>query len=96
MIVLLAPNTTVNLPFLFILIKKVWIYVYECLVCMDVPVTYACLVPLGVRRQYWSPGAGIRDGCKLPHRCWELLTPGPLQEQQALLTSESSLQSLTS
>lgn len=45
MIVLLAPNAPVSLEFLSILIKNVWISVYECLVCMDVCVTYACLVP---------------------------------------------------
>lgn len=38
-----------------------------------------------------SLGTGVTDDCEPPHWCWEL-NPGPLQEQQVLLTAESSLQ----
>ena len=31
-----------------------------------------------------SPATGSTNGCRLPSRCWEI-TPGPLEEQPALL-----------
>lgn len=36
-----------------------------------------------------SPGMGVRDGCELPCRCWEL-NWGPLQKVR--LTAEPFLQ----
>ena len=38
-----------------------------------------------------SSGAGVTNGCELPCGCREL-NPGPLEEQQVLLTDEPSLQ----
>jgi hypothetical protein len=38
-----------------------------------------------------SPGTGVTDRCELPCGCWEL-SPGPLEEQPVLLTTEPSLQ----
>jgi hypothetical protein len=37
------------------------------------------------------PGTDVKDGCELSCECLELNT-GPIQEQQVLLTAESSLQ----
>ena len=37
-----------------------------------------------------SPGTGVKGGCELTCACWEP-NLGPLQEQQMLLTTESSL-----
>lgn len=37
-----------------------------------------------------SPGTGVRDGCDLPHRCWES-NLGPIQEQVLLTTEPSPL-----
>lgn len=37
-------------------------------------------------------GTGVTDGCKSPNGCWKQ-NLGPLEEQTALLTAESSLQS---
>ncbi|XP_021087116.1 nocturnin isoform X2 [Mesocricetus auratus] len=41
-----------------------------------------------------SLGTGIKHGCEPPYGHWEL-NPGPLQEQQSILTEESSLQHYT-
>jgi hypothetical protein len=40
-----------------------------------------------------SSGTGVMDIYEPPYRYWEQ-KPGPLQEQQVLLTTESSLQTL--
>lgn len=42
------------------------------------------------RREHWSPGTGIIDGCDLPSGCWE---SNPLEMQPVLRTTEKSLQS---
>jgi hypothetical protein len=47
---------------------------------------HVCLCE-GVR----SPGTGVIDRFKLPCVCWEL-NPGPLEEQDMLLTIEPSVQ----
>lgn len=36
-----------------------------------------------------APGPGIKSGCDLSCGCWEV-KPGPLEEQQILLTPEQS------
>lgn len=43
------------------------------------------------RRGSQNPGAGITSGCELPCVCWAQIS-GPLGEQQAVLTTEPSLQ----
>ena len=45
------------------------------------------------RRQRIPPGPRVRNIYTSPYRYWEQ-KPGPLQEQQVLLTTESSLQTL--
>ena len=54
--------------------------------CIDV-LLYVWLCE-GVR----SPATGVTDGCELPCGCW-LSTPGCLEEQPVLLTTEPCLQS---
>ena len=55
-------------------------------VCVLVFFLYASLYE-GIR----SPGIGVTDSGELPCGCWEL-SPGPLEEQPVLLTTEPSLQ----
>jgi hypothetical protein len=45
----------------------------------------------GQRRALNFLKPGVTDGCELPSGCWEL-NPGPLEEQQVLLTAEPSYQ----
>lgn len=45
----------------------------------------------GQKRAMDSPGTGVIDNCKPPNWCRER-NLGPLQEQQALLNAEPSLQ----
>jgi len=40
-----------------------------------------------------SSDVGVTDNCEPSSACWEL-NPGPLEEQQVILTAEPSLQSL--
>lgn len=54
---------------------------------MPVCASYMCLVPWKLEDGVGSLGTRIIGGCHLLHGCWEL-NPGPLQEQNALLTTE--------
>lgn len=52
--------------------------------CMCVCIT--CIqCPWSPEEDVDSPGIGVMDGHELPHGCWEL-SPGPLQEQQVVLS----------
>ena len=51
-----------------------------------------CLVPTEARRGASSPGTGAIASCEPPCGTWGP-NPGPLEEQQMLLTTEPSLQS---
>lgn len=65
------------------------LYVYECFACMYVYVAHACCLQRleeGVR----SPGTGVKDGCEPPSFSWDP-KPGPLQDQQVLLTTKPTL-----
>lgn len=54
----------------------------------------ACFVSIDIRRGVESQdGAGVTDGCKLPHEYWEL-NLGSLKEQQMFLNPELSHQPL--
>lgn len=44
-------------------------------------------VPARLEEKARSLGTAVTDNCELPHACWEP-KPGPLQEQQKLLTTE--------
>jgi hypothetical protein len=54
--------------------------------------TFECLILKKVRRGHWIPtpttSAGLTDGCER----LSVLSMGPLEEQQVLLTTEPSLQ----
>lgn len=52
---------------------------------------YMCSVPTEARRGHHIPGTGIINGYEQPSVYWEW-NPGPVQEQQMLLTSELLLQ----
>ena len=54
-------------------------------------VQHMSLVSEEARRGHWIPGTGVTNGCELPCGCWEL-TPGPLEEQSVILTTEPSRQ----
>lgn len=60
---------------------------------------YVCIYITGIQclwrleKNVGSSENGIRDDCKAPCRLWEK-NPGTLQEQQALLTTDPSLQTL--
>ena len=56
-------------------------------VCVHVPRMYL------IQEDPGSLRTGVTGGCESLHGCWEA-NPGPLQEQQALLTAEPSLQPL--
>ena len=60
--------------------------------CLYVCVPRDCLMPVEATRQC-IPGTGVTDGCELPCVFWDT-NPGPLKEQQMLLTPESPLQPL--
>lgn len=76
--------------FVFEMFLDVFILSVFCLhVCIYT--TRVHLVPGEIRRQCWTPGARVTDGCEPPpYGCWEP-NLGPLQEQQMLLTAEPSL-----
>lgn len=60
----------------------------ECFTCLDVTLPHAYIErPEESSR---SPGPGVMDGYKLSCESWEL-NPGPQQEHQELLISESFL-----
>jgi hypothetical protein len=63
-------------------------YVYEYFVCMYICATYLCNSIRGQKRASDCPGAGVTSSYELTWGCWEL-NPGPLQEQQVLLTTAS-------
>ncbi|XP_038167074.1 ras-related protein Rab-13 isoform X2 [Arvicola amphibius] len=50
--------------------------------------TSANQVPSEVRREWWTPGTLVTDGCEPPRGCWEL-NSGPLEEQSVFLTAEA-------
>lgn len=60
----------------------------ECFTQVYMFAAHTCLVPDEARRGRWIPETGVTDSCLPPHRCWET-HPGPLQVQQAFLTTES-------
>lgn len=60
----------------------------ECFACTYICTQLVCLVLPEVSPG--SPGIGVRDGCEPLCGCW-VLNLGPLQEQQVLVTIESSL-----
>lgn len=55
-------------------------------------VSHTCLLPEETRNVR-SPGTGVIGDCEPTCVCWDL-TPDPLQEQQAILTRDTSLGSL--
>lgn len=57
----------------------------------QVHVPHECLVPVEVSKGHPFPVTGVTDGCESPYECQEL-NLGPLQEHQALQTTELSLQ----
>ena len=57
-------------------------HMYLCTTCVQ--------CPEWTEEDVRSPGVKITDGCDLPYQCWEL-TPGPLEEQLLLLSTEPSL-----
>lgn len=70
-----------------------------CMLCLYVCFSMCALVCFstmwmsGARKakdDVWSFGAGVKDDCEPPGRCWEL-NPGPLIEQ-VLLNTEQFLQ----
>lgn len=61
-----------------------------CMMCMSLHTRMSAvcvLVPEGARRECWTSQSGLTEGSQRPRGCWEL---GLLQEQQVLLTDESS------
>lgn len=49
----------------------------ECFACI-MPMAHVHAVPEDKEGGMGSPGIGVRDGWKQPHRCWESNT-GPLE-----------------
>ncbi|ERE84501.1 E3 ubiquitin-protein ligase [Cricetulus griseus] len=67
------------------------VQVYECFDCIvSVQQLYAWY-PRKPEKGIGYFGNGVIDSCELPCGCWES-NPGPLQEQQVLLTMGPSLQ----
>lgn len=66
-------------------------YVCGCFVPVFMSVPHSCRVPGDVKEDIGSPGSGVRDGCELSYRCWEL-SLGSQQDQHVLLTDQPSLQ----
>lgn len=59
-------------------------------VCMSAH--HVHLVPVEATKSIRSLGTGATDCCELSYRCWDL-KKSPLEEQLALLSAGSSLQS---
>lgn len=63
--------------FMFMVALPAWTFVHQ--------------MPKKAKENVGSPGAVVTGSCELPRGCWKL-NSGPLEAQQELLTSESSLQ----
>jgi hypothetical protein len=81
-----------------LLTKKFYLflfYVYErVFACLCVHATCVCLVPGRLEEGIGFSRTGVPVGCELPCGCWKL-NLYPLQEKQAFVTTQSSLQHLT-
>lgn len=51
---------------------------------------HVCHMHVWYSQDVGFPGNSIKDGCKVSRICWEL-SPGPLQEQQMLLTTDRAI-----
>lgn len=64
---------------------------YGCFICMSGYHLHTWYPQKPEEAKIQIPRAGVADGCDLLHGYWKS-SPGPLQEQRVLLTTQSSLQ----